>query len=113
METTSGQATVFNHNISNSNELEQVRRMTGFCPQHNILFDILSVKEHLQVFAGIKGIRKDVVDAEVGDGRCAASFGSFHCHSRSQLHIYWVATNSRSENSLRTLPLPLLNFNSI
>ena len=39
--------------------------MTGFCPQHNILFDALSVREHLVVFAGIKGIPSEKAESEV------------------------------------------------
>lgn len=66
IDSTSGLATVFNLNIANAKDLEKIRQMTGFCPQHNILFDVLSVKEHLIIFAGIKGIPDDLVDQEVG-----------------------------------------------
>lgn len=38
----------------NPNDMEQIRRMTGVCPQHDILFDNLSPKEHLEFFAAVK-----------------------------------------------------------
>lgn len=34
--------------------MDQVRRMTGVCPQHDILFDNLTPKEHLEFFANVK-----------------------------------------------------------
>ena len=43
----------------------KIRQMTGFCPQHDILLDQLTVKEHLQIFAGIKNLPLHTVDAEV------------------------------------------------
>ena len=45
--------------------MEEIRSMCGICPQHNILYDELSAKEHLQVFAGIKGVPADKVANEV------------------------------------------------
>ena len=39
--------------------------MTGVCPQHNILFDTLSCKEHLRFFSCLKGIPSDRIDTEV------------------------------------------------
>ena len=32
---------------------------TGICPQHNVLFDTLSVKEHLWFFTSLKGVDGD------------------------------------------------------
>lgn len=32
----------------------EIRQMTGVCPQQDVLFDLLSVKEHLQFFATVK-----------------------------------------------------------
>lgn len=34
--------------------MEEIRKMTGICPQHDILFDELTTKEHLQFFARIR-----------------------------------------------------------
>lgn len=37
----------------------------GVCPQQDILFDTLSVREHLVVFATIKGIPNDQIHTAV------------------------------------------------
>eukprot|EP00439_Symbiodinium_sp_Y106_P014558 s2990_g2.t1 len=34
----------------------KVRRLLGFCPQHDALLDRLTVREHLELFGRIKGI---------------------------------------------------------
>ncbi|CAE7225327.1 ABCA1 [Symbiodinium microadriaticum] len=37
-------------------EQRKVRRLLGFCPQHDALLDRLTVREHLELFGRIKGI---------------------------------------------------------
>lgn len=68
---TSGDASVYGHSVKNN--LDQVQQIIGVCPQHNVLFDLLTVKEHLELFAAIKSVPKDRRDemirnaiAEVG-----------------------------------------------
>lgn len=39
--------------------------MTGVCPQHDILFDDLTPKEHLMFFAAVRGITETEVESEV------------------------------------------------
>ncbi|XP_071105754.1 cholesterol transporter ABCA5-like isoform X1 [Haliotis cracherodii] len=56
---TSGTATIYDMDVSNSGDMERLRAMCGVCPQHNILYDDLTTKEHLIVFAGIKGVAED------------------------------------------------------
>jgi len=41
--------------------------ITGVCPQHNILFDLLTVREHLEMFALIKGMNRADVPAAVAE----------------------------------------------
>lgn len=36
------------------NDMHEIRQMIGVCPQQDVLFDLLSVKEHLQFFAAVK-----------------------------------------------------------
>lgn len=48
---TSGSADIFGYDISDANDMEEIRKMTGICPQHDILFDELTPREHLQFFA--------------------------------------------------------------
>lgn len=45
--------------------MTQIRRMTGVCPQHDILFDQLTAREHLHFFAAVRGIRHCDIPAEV------------------------------------------------
>ncbi len=35
-------------------DMDQIRQNLGICPQHNILFDRLTVKEHLTFFLRLK-----------------------------------------------------------
>lgn len=39
----------------------------GVCPQQNVLFSYLTVKEHLELFAALKGVPKLYVDQDVQD----------------------------------------------
>lgn len=46
-------------------DMEEIRNYTGFCPQFNIYFDFLTVRENLRLFAKIKGIPAKEVEQEV------------------------------------------------
>ena len=35
-------------------EMDAIRESLGLCPQHNVLFDRLTVKEHLEFFSALK-----------------------------------------------------------
>lgn len=43
----------------------EMKHLVGVCPQFNIVFDVLTVEEHLRMFAAIKGIPSADTDAEV------------------------------------------------
>uniref|UniRef100_A0AC34Q2Q7 ABC transporter domain-containing protein n=1 Tax=Panagrolaimus sp. JU765 TaxID=591449 RepID=A0AC34Q2Q7_9BILA len=49
----SGTAYINDYDIRNS--LSQIRKSLGLCPQYNILFDTLTVMEHLEFFSLLKG----------------------------------------------------------
>jgi ATP-binding cassette subfamily A (ABC1) protein 3 len=51
---TSGDASLYGHSIVTS--LEEVQQMIGVCPQHDILFPSLTVREHLQLYGAIMGV---------------------------------------------------------
>jgi len=51
---TSGSAAIFGYNIRDPNQMAEIRKMTGICPQHDILFDELTPREHLTFFARIR-----------------------------------------------------------
>ena len=45
--------------------MEDIRKFMGVCPQHDILFDNLTVKEHLELFAVFKGMDNKEIEAAV------------------------------------------------
>lgn len=61
---TSGTAFLYGRDIRT--EIEQVRNSFGVCPQHDILFNDLTVQEHLNFYCTLKGILKiDQINQEV------------------------------------------------
>ena len=50
-----------------STEMAEIRKYIGVCPQHDVLFAELTVKEHLEIFAGLKGLSGDVAAKAVTD----------------------------------------------
>ncbi|KAK6945284.1 ABC transporter-like, ATP-binding domain [Dillenia turbinata] len=57
---TSGDALVFGRNIMT--EMDEIRKGLGVCPQNDILFPELTVKEHLELFATVKGVSEDFLE---------------------------------------------------
>ncbi|XP_071785236.1 phospholipid-transporting ATPase ABCA3-like isoform X1 [Asterias amurensis] len=47
--------TAYVNGCSIVNNIDGVRKSLGLCPQHNVLFDRLTVKEHLEFFISLKG----------------------------------------------------------
>lgn len=37
-------------------DFEKVRKMIGYCPQYDAIFDLMTVEEHLEFYARLKGI---------------------------------------------------------
>lgn len=62
---TAGTALIFGYDVRDSNDMHQIRSMTGVCPQHDILFDLLTPREHLEFFAAVRGIPRKQIDQEV------------------------------------------------
>ncbi|KAM6377162.1 LOW QUALITY PROTEIN: ATP-binding cassette sub-family A member 10-like [Pluvialis apricaria] len=60
-----GSATIYNYKLSEIGDREEIREMIGICPQFNIHFEVLTVKENLKTFAVIKGIKSKEVEQEV------------------------------------------------
>ncbi|XP_061886648.1 ATP-binding cassette sub-family A member 5 [Entelurus aequoreus] len=59
---TDGSASIYGSPVA---EVAEMKQLVGICPQFNIVFDVLTVEEHLRMFAAIKGIPAADVDAEV------------------------------------------------
>lgn len=55
---TAGDATIFGKSIVDS--MDEIRALLGICPQHDILFGALTAREHLELFAGLKGFTTNV-----------------------------------------------------
>jgi ABC-type multidrug transport system fused ATPase/permease subunit len=70
---TSGQAQIFDLDVAS--QMNEIRKKLGVCPQHDILFDNLTVREHLHFFAAIKGVNAEV-------------------HSFSRLNLIFLLTSS-------------------
>lgn len=47
------------------NDIKSVRASLGLCPQHNILFDELTVREHIVFYSRLKGMSPKLVEDEV------------------------------------------------
>ncbi|XP_075983489.1 cholesterol transporter ABCA5-like isoform X2 [Anticarsia gemmatalis] len=62
---TAGTAYVYGLDVRDPNDMNEIRQMIGVCPQQDVLFDLLSVKEHLQFFAAVKGIPFKRRDEEI------------------------------------------------
>jgi ATP-binding cassette, subfamily A (ABC1), member 3 len=60
---TAGDAYMFGQSINR--DMKSIRQNLGVCPQHNILWPLLTVKEHLQLFAALKGVPKKDVESQV------------------------------------------------
>jgi ATP-binding cassette subfamily A (ABC1) protein 3 len=60
---TSGDCSV--HGFSILKNMKEIRKSLGICPQTNVLFKSLSVKEHLELYALLKGVKYADLDAEV------------------------------------------------
>ncbi|XP_066091781.1 ABC-type organic anion transporter ABCA8-like [Saccopteryx bilineata] len=62
---TKGSVTVYNNKLSETTNLENLSKLTGVCPQANVQFDFLTVRENLRLFAKIKGIPPQEVEQEI------------------------------------------------
>uniref|UniRef100_A0A4W6G854 ATP binding cassette subfamily A member 3 n=1 Tax=Lates calcarifer TaxID=8187 RepID=A0A4W6G854_LATCA len=60
---TSGRAYINGYDICQ--DMALIRRSLGLCPQHDVLFDNLTVREHLLFYAQLKGYSKDKIPDEV------------------------------------------------
>uniref|UniRef100_A0A8C5UIB8 P-type phospholipid transporter n=1 Tax=Malurus cyaneus samueli TaxID=2593467 RepID=A0A8C5UIB8_9PASS len=60
---TSGTAFILGKDIRS--ELSTIRQNLGVCPQHNVLFDLLTVEEHIWFYARLKGLSEKKVKAEM------------------------------------------------
>jgi len=69
IEPTSGEVNIGGYDVQNRIEYSSIRNLIGYCPQFDALFPNLSVKEHLEFYAHIKGVvprmRNTVVERQL------------------------------------------------
>ena len=58
-----GKASIYGYDIDT--QMSEIRKIMGYCPQHNILFPRLTVKEHLMIFASFKGTENQGLSDEI------------------------------------------------
>ena len=64
-EATSGTAYYKNSDILDPSNMKTFRKKLGICPQQDVLFDNLTVREHLNMFCVFKGVEKAKIEQEV------------------------------------------------
>ena len=60
---TAGHCEVFGYDLFH--DMNNVRQFLGVCPQHDILFDLLTPEEHLDIFCDFKGVDKRTKKDEI------------------------------------------------
>ncbi|KAI8900097.1 hypothetical protein BC833DRAFT_583272 [Globomyces pollinis-pini] len=65
MPPTSGDAYVFGYSLRY--QMHQIREIMGVCPQHDILFGELTAREHIELYAGLKGVPKNEWDIIINE----------------------------------------------
>ena len=59
----SGSAEVLGHDLFG--DMDTVRQKLGVCPQHDVLFDLLTPEEHLDIFCDFKGVDPKLKKEEI------------------------------------------------
>ncbi|XP_062240484.1 phospholipid-transporting ATPase ABCA1-like [Platichthys flesus] len=60
---TSGTALINGYDILT--DMDRIRKYLGMCPQHNVLFNELTVEEHIYFYGRLKGLSRDEVKVEM------------------------------------------------
>ena len=63
VEPTSGSVKICGFDLQKN--FQQARQTIGYCPQANLLFDFMTVEEHIYFYARIKGVPFDVAQRVV------------------------------------------------
>ncbi|KAJ8278672.1 hypothetical protein COCON_G00057380 [Conger conger] len=57
--------TIYVKGMDIRSEMDTIRKTLGVCPQHNVLFDILTVEEHVWFYGRLKGLSNSAVKKEM------------------------------------------------
>ncbi|CAH8451204.1 unnamed protein product [Heterobilharzia americana] len=58
-----GSVFICGYNVQN--QMDKIRNNLGFCPQHNILYEYLTIIEHIEFYAYLKGLNKQQIKQEI------------------------------------------------
>jgi ABC-type multidrug transport system ATPase subunit len=58
---TSGDALVYGYSVKD--QMEEINKFLGCCPQHDVLFGDLTAFEHIELYGGIKGLNREEIHA--------------------------------------------------
>jgi ABC-type multidrug transport system ATPase subunit len=61
----SGNATIYGADLVD--DIETVRQSLGLCQQFDVLFDVLTVREHLKLAWDLKNVPRDQVQRDIQD----------------------------------------------
>ena len=63
LEPDAGKAEVFGNDIFEN--MDELRKDLGVCPQHDVLFEFLTPEDHLRLFAAFKGTPPEIIEDQV------------------------------------------------
>ena len=75
---TTGTVSIYGHDVQTAAGRDSVREIMGVCPQHDILFDKLTVQEHMELFGAIKGVSNEKLEVAMQKG-----MKEVHLHTQS------------------------------
>lgn len=52
-----GQVHINGYDVTTPSGFEKARKQIGYCPQFDAIFEGLTVKEHLHIYASMKGVK--------------------------------------------------------
>ena len=91
LDVTSGDADVYGFSLSK--DIDNIRKMVGICTQHNLLWEKMTVLEHLQLFGAIRGTPDSLIDQEAVDLATKVGLGT-------KLHAYAKALSGGMKRKL-------------
>eukprot|EP01083_Nonionella_stella_P157141 509808_1 len=80
--------------------VDEIRTKMGVCPQHDLLFEYMTVDEHLYFFGGIKGVPIDLIDEEANS--LMTRLGINHCRKN------WAGRLSGGERRKLSVAISLI-----
>jgi ATP-binding cassette subfamily A (ABC1) protein 3 len=57
---TTGELTINGNDVTTAEGFQKARKQIGYCPQFDSIFEGLTVREHLDIYAALKGIKIDL-----------------------------------------------------